>query len=330
MISAPAFWTTPEGARHPLAWLLRPVAALYAMAVRRKLHRADRASAGVPVICVGNVTLGGVGKTPFTDFLVRMLSDAGETPFILMRGYGGQATGPLRVTPEHDAATVGDEARMLARHWPVIVSRDRPAGAALAVREGASVIVMDDGFQNPSLAKDFSFVLIDLETGFGNGLVFPAGPLRERPNDAFARAGAVVLVSNGAPTTAPLPMVPSQPLFRAELRTRVPEALKGAKAHAFSGIGRPEKFFRGLEDGGVDLGRTTSFPDHHAFSETEIGKLKQAALEEGAMLLTTEKDLARLPADLAQDISAVPATLSVEASDRLRDLVLHQLAGASS
>ena len=324
MPKAPDFWQRTDGVQIT-ARLLGPLGGLYANAVARKIAKANPVRASVPVICAGNITMGGVGKTPFVSLLADRLIDRGHAPFILMRGYGGREKGPLRVTPAHTAADVGDEARMLADRLPVIVSSDRPAGVELAVLDGASVIVMDDGFQNPSLAKDLSFVLVDGQAGLGNGRVFPAGPLRERPEDALARAQAVVIVGGDSSF---LPEVPKGlPVLRARLRSVIPQPLEGARAHAFSGIGRPEKFFEQLSTFGVNLLKENGFPDHHPYSGDEIAKLKDAAEKDGAMLLTTEKDMARLSSAEAEGITVIRAEMTIENNTLLEDL-LTRAAGA--
>ena len=319
MPRAPDFWQRTEGAQIT-ARLLSPLGALYAKVVAGKIAGTRSVRASIPVICAGNITMGGVGKTPFVALLANRLIDMGHAPFILMRGYGGQEKGPLRVTPAHTASDVGDEARMLADRLPVIISSDRPAGAELAALDGASVIVMDDGFQNPGLAKDLSFVLIDGEAGLGNGHVFPAGPLREHPEAALKRAQAVVIVGGDGDT--PLPENPDNlPVLHATLQSVIHEALKGTKAHAFSGIGRPEKFFRQLSASGVNLLKEQGFPDHHAYAPHEIAKLKDAAHKDGAMLLTTEKDMARLSPAEAEGITVIRADMTIDNPALLGDLL---------
>ncbi|MEM9233441.1 MAG: tetraacyldisaccharide 4'-kinase [Pseudomonadota bacterium] len=316
MISPPAFWSDPDGARHPLARLLSPLSVIYTRIVAGKIRQVDPVRASIPVICAGNITLGGVGKTPFVQLLCQQLTDMGHTPFILMRGYGGTEKGPLRVRISHTAQEVGDEARMHAQSFPVIISGDRPAGAQLAAREGASIIVMDDGFQNPSLHKDLAFVLIDGTAGLGNGKVFPAGPLREEPTDAFTRAQAIVMVGETDEHRSVLPET-DLPLLTARITSQIDGELKNQRLHAFSGIGRPEKFFSGLEKAGLTVPQKTPFADHHMFSAAEIARLKAAAAEDDALLVTTEKDYARLSADDAAGIHPIPAHMSVDQPDLL-------------
>lgn len=326
MRNPPTFWSRPDGNRHPLAVLLQPLSRLYSAIVARKISGKTSYRTGVPVICVGNITMGGVGKTPFVSSLAEILSDMNCRPFILMRGYGGKEKGPHQVQSGNSAEQVGDEARMLSRHHSVIVSRVRPHGADLAVSQGADVIVMDDGFQNPSLHRDFSFLLIDGETGLGNALVFPAGPLRESAANAFKRADALVVMGERN-NEANLPSIPDDmPVFQASIETTVPDNLSGHSVVAFSGIGRPEKFFDGLTQGGVHIRKTRSFADHHFFKKEEISALKSEAKTLGAVLVTTEKDFARLDPEMAAGIQAVPAYLKIDDRAGLEKL-LKQVVG---
>ncbi|ADM10668.1 putative tetraacyldisaccharide 4'-kinase [Parvularcula bermudensis HTCC2503] len=315
----PSFWQTPEGRPHPLARALLPISKVYAARVAAKIARHRPYLAGIPVICVGNVTLGGVGKTPFTASLAHRLKRRGRSPMILMRGYGGRLKGPVRVTSTHEAAEVGDEAVMLSRDWPVIIAADRPAGARLAVEAGADVIVMDDGFQNPSLRKDLSFLVVDAAAGLGNGLVFPAGPLREAAGAAMARADALVMVGDGPVPDALGEM--TAPVLRARLRAIVPETLIGQRALAFCGIGRPQKFFDDLARQGVDLVATRAFADHHPYTQNDIAQLSSAAAAEEALLVTTRKDRARLSPALCADLVEVDARFDLETETPL-DLLL--------
>src|SRR4051794_20082940 len=241
--------------------------------------------AAVPVICVGNVTVGGAGKTPTALALAAMLVEMGRRPFVLIRGYGGRLPRPVRIEPErHGPTDVGDEALLLARAAPTIVSRDRPAGAALAVAQGADVILMDDGLQNPSLAKDLTLAVFDGAVGVGNGLCLPAGPLRAPLAAQWPRIDAALVIGNGAPGDAVAAQAGlSVPVFRAALLPdpRVAAALTGKPVLAFAGIGRPAKFFETLRCCGAMLTETRSFPDHHPFTAAEIGTLLDVAERKG-------------------------------------------------
>jgi tetraacyldisaccharide 4'-kinase len=318
-MKAPAFWWEKPGLA---AALLSPLAAIYGAITGRRLAHPG-AQAGIPVICVGNPTLGGAGKTPTAMALARLLLAAGEKPAFLSRGYGGILKGPVMVEATHRAAQVGDEPLLLAQVAPTIVARDRVAGARLARESGASVIVMDDGFQNPSLAKDFSILVIDGARGLGNGRVFPAGPLRAPLRPQLARADAV-LVIGGAPALPGWTGAAGVKAFNGTLQPDPASvaSLKGKKALAFAGIGDPEKFFTTLDRAGVETRLRRSFADHHRYDAEDAANLVTEADRHGLALVTTEKDLARLRgepalAGLAARAQALPVTLRIAELDEL-------------
>jgi tetraacyldisaccharide 4'-kinase len=329
----PPFWWRVAGLE---ARLLAPAAAIYgAVAASRLRHEGYRA--GVPVICIGNPTLGGAGKTPTALAVAHMLKAAGERPVFLSRGYGGRQRGPLLVSPDRDRATdVGDEPLLLARMAPTVVAHDRVEGARAAHAAGASVIVMDDGFQNPSLAKDFSVLVIDGRRGLGNSKVFPAGPLRAPLDVQLARADAVVLVgemgevASVAETAAEARKVP---LFRARLEPdrEAIAALAGRRVLAFAGIGDPEKVFATLREAGIAVAGTRGFADHHRYSPADARDLCRQADAEGLTLVTTEKDSARLQGDeamaeLAARVCALPVALVLAQEAALGKLLLDRIA----
>ncbi len=327
---APAFWWRPGS-----GGLLSRLAGLYGAAAALRL-RASGIGVGVPVICLGNLTVGGAGKTPAALAVVRLLLAAQERPFCLSRGYGGRLHGPARVNPAtHSAADVGDEPLMLARLAPTIVSRDRAAGARAARLGGASVIVMDDGFQNPSLAKDLAIVLLDGRRGIGNGRVIPAGPLRAPLHAQIARAHALLLVgrpAEAAAAVAELARGRDIAVFHGRLEPDrdTLAALTGRKVLAFAGIADPEKFFSTVAAAGVAMAARASFPDHHRYTAGEAAALIARADEDGLVLLTTEKDLARLAGDprlaaLAHRATALPVRLLVEEQQDFERMVLNVL-----
>jgi tetraacyldisaccharide 4'-kinase len=290
----------------------------------------------VPVICIGNLTVGGAGKTPSAIAVAKLLLAQGANPFFLSRGYGGTLAGPVRVGPPHRAADVGDEPLLLAKTAPTIVARDRVRGAAAAVTAGADVIVMDDGFQNPSLAKDLSLVVLDGERGIGNGLIFPAGPLRAPLEAQLARAGALlVLGEEGASARAVIAAAQARDLLI--LRGRlVPDpaavaALAGRKVLAFAGIAYPEKFFATLSAAGITAAVTRGFPDHHAFTRAEADDLVKTAERNALSLVTTEKDLMRIEgvpdvAGLAEKAATLPVRLAVDDDEAIGALVREAIA----
>ena len=296
---APEFWRK-DGA---LPALLSPLGALYGATVRAKQRSATPFRPKARVLCVGNLTAGGSGKTPIAIACARMLIACGVKPMFLSRGYGGKLQGPILVdAAQHRAADVGDEPLLLAAHAPAIVARDRAEGAQLADQRGADVIVMDDGFQNFQIAKDISILVVDGETGFGNGRLIPAGPLREPVVQGLARADAVIVVGDGNPLLAGF----AGPVGRAQLVPTAPEALTQHRVIAFAGIGRPEKFFATLTAMGVKVTLTRSFTDHHRFTAVEIASLRHAADTAAALLVTTEKDYVRLDPESRRGIIAVP------------------------
>ena len=310
MHKTPAFWyaaAAPPPALKPLAWLYDGLSRL-----RRGL--AAPYHSNIPVLCIGNITLGGSGKTPVAIAVSRILHDLGFLPHFLTRGYGGRLKGPILVNPaQHGFQDTGDEPLLLARHAPCWVARNRAAGAVAAAEGGAGAIVMDDGFQNPSLHKTLSFLVIDAMAGFGNGAVFPAGPLREQPQNALKRADACIIL--GAEDDAARQNWQQRlkedgyhnPVFFAAL---VPEkaAVKGAFV-AFAGIGLPQKFRNTLEACGADVKEFFPFPDHYAYKREDIKKLLAAARDRNAALITTEKDAVRLPEKIRTAVQTLAVTL---------------------
>lgn len=304
----PEFWRADAQGRdaaHALRMLLTPVSWAYAWATARRIETTISRHASAPVICVGNFTVGGAGKTPITRALRAKLGAHAHT---LSRGYGGSVEGPLRVTPDMNAAQVGDEPLLHAADGPAWIARDRFAGAQAAAQAGAHVIIMDDGFQNPTLAKDLCIIAVDAEYGVGNGQVFPAGPLRERLADGLKRADAVIMMQpaeGGAPVATWLAGF-TKPILHARLAP-IGEAPRG-KLVAFAGLARPEKFFDTLESLGADVDEAVPFADHHPYSDDDLGFLAQLAEERGARLITTEKDAARLSPEWRARVAVLPVT----------------------
>jgi tetraacyldisaccharide 4'-kinase len=330
-VREPGFWHRPSSL---LSLLLLPLGALYGAVAARRLQR-EGFDAGIPVLCVGNYHVGGAGKTPMVLALAKLLRDLGETPVVLSRGYGGRLRGPIKVDPErHGAVDVGDEPLMLARTVPVVVARDRIDGVALARSQGASVILMDDGFQNPAIAKDASLIVIDGDRGLGNSLVFPAGPLRAPLPPQLARTDALVVVGDGTAAEAVAAAVAGQGglVLRAHLKPDDASvaALKGKRIVAFAGIGDPVRFFRTLRASGIEIVLQRAFADHHPFTQAEIEALITEAKRDALTLVTTEKDLARLCtggrlASYAQDIVPFAVTLEFDDVAKLRTFVKQRL-----
>jgi tetraacyldisaccharide 4'-kinase len=323
----PAFWWRKPGLASSL---LSPLAALYGTVAARRMRRPGQ-RARATVVCIGNLTVGGAGKTPTAIAAAQALRDIGAKPAFLTRGYGGRLAGPIVVAPTHRAADVGDEPLLLARVATTIVARDRVAGAAAAVDAGADTIVMDDGFQNPSLSKDLSIVVIDGRRGIGNGRVIPAGPLRAPLAAQLPRAHALIVIGEPGPSARAVVETARRgdlPVLTGRL---VPDAaavaaLKGAPVLAFAGIGDADKFFATLRDAGIAVAATQRYADHHPFSAADAADLIARAEQSRLALVTTEKDQARMVGDpalaaLAARAKALPVTLALDKAGGLRDLL---------
>jgi tetraacyldisaccharide 4'-kinase len=327
----PAFWYRPSSW---MSLLLSPIAAIYGAVAASRLQRKGF-DAGIPVFCVGNYHVGGAGKTPTVLALVELLRDLGETPVVLSRGYGGRLHGPVMVQPDrHLAADVGDEPLMLAATVPVAVARERLDGLALAKSQGATAIVMDDGFQNPAIAKDASLIVIDAYRGLGNARIFPAGPLRAPLVPQIERTDALIVIGKGNAAEAVAASIAAQdkPVLTARLKAdeAALSSLRGQRVLAFAGIGDPERFFRTLRGNGVEVVSQRAFADHHPFSQTEIETLIAEAERQALKLVTTEKDLARLGVGgklppWAQGIVAFPVKLEFDDALTLRGFVSDRL-----
>jgi len=301
-VKAPDFWLT----HGPVSRLLEPVGALIAAAGWLRCKFVTPWVASVPVFCIGNITVGGTGKTPVALWLGRYLQSKGHKPAYLSRGYGGAETGPLQVDLEaHDARTVGDEPLLLAGVAPTWIGADRVQTAKLAIAAGADCLILDDGFQNPGLAKTVSFVVVDGVIGFGNGKLMPAGPCRELVRYGLRRADALIVIGEDRKHLATR-LSNTIPVVQACLKPRGDLAqFSGQDVIAFAGIGRPEKFFQTLESLGARIVRRMSFADHHPYTEADIQPILDEAFRVKAIPVTTEKDAIRLPIDQRQQVDVV-------------------------
>lgn len=329
----PAFWWQRGAA---MGSVLAPLGWIYGAVSRARMKRAG-VRALVPVICVGNYHVGGAGKTPLAIALAEKLIASGERVAFLTRGYGGSFEGPVEVDAGHTARDVGDEPLLLARAAPVIVSRARALGAQMAQRLGASVIVMDDGFQNPSLNKDLSIIVMDGMRGLGNGQVFPAGPLRAPLDVQLARTDALVLVGEGAGASEARELAATHGIacFMAHLE---PDAaalarLSAKRIFAFAGIGDPHRFFRMLAAQGCTIEAHRAFADHHDFTRDQLVQLIDEAKARGLQLVTTEKDMVRIASqaalrDLAAAVDVLPVKMMIEDAPRWENWLAARLAQA--
>jgi tetraacyldisaccharide 4'-kinase len=323
----PAFWYRPSSW---ISRLLLPFGALYGLVAGQRLQR-EGIDAGIPVLCVGNYHVGGAGKTPTVLALAKVLRDLGETPVVLSRGYGGRLRGPIKVDPaRHVADDVGDEPLMMAGSVAVVVARDRIAGVALARSQRASVILMDDGFQNPAIIKDASLIVIDASRGLGNACVFPAGPLRAPLKPQLARTDALIVIGEGIAAQGVAAAIAARgaPVLSAHLRPDDASvaSLGGKRVLAFAGIGDPARFFRTLAASGIAVVARRVFADHHPFTKSEIESLLAEAKREALTPVTTEKDLARLRGaagvpSWAGDIVPFAVTLAFEDAAQWRKFV---------
>lgn len=318
----PRFWRNPPDRPGWQARMLAPLGALYAAGTARRVARAAELTPRVPVVCVGNLNVGGTGKTPTVIALAERLSD--RNVHIVSRGYGGSEAGPIRVDPvRHRSVDVGDEPLLLAAFAPTWIAKDRAAGVSAAVDEGAGIVLMDDGFQNPSVAKSLSLVVVDAEIGFGNGLVLPAGPLREPVETGLKRADLVISIGNPSAqerirdTWAHALTVPVVTARLELLQTGI--EWSGMDVLAFAGIGRPEKFFQTVRATGARIRRAEALDDHQPLTDALMKRLEMEADVLSAQLVTTEKDAVRLPESFRQKVLTLPVRLRFDEPAALDD-----------
>lgn len=325
MMRAPRFWDrdvdpkSREGA--PVTRLiLTPLSAVYAAVTARRIEKTVPLKLDIPVICIGNLTAGGSGKSPVAAAIRTQLSDQNEQLRIatLSRGYGGKLSGPLRVDAgSHSAAEVGDEALMLAQTGEAWIGADRAAAGRAMQEAGVEIIIMDDGFQNPSLGKTLSLVVVDAQSGFGNGHVIPKGPLREPVEKGLARADAVILMGDGDPPHELARF--ERPILKARITPVAPPA--AGTYVAFAGIGRPEKFFDTLRACGTTPIDEVPFADHHPYKDRDLRYLRSLADDHDAQLITTEKDFIRLTPEQRDGIVTLPVTAEFESKEALANLL---------
>ena len=327
-LKTPSWWHRRKGV---VASALSPIAALYGNIAAARMTKGEAYRAQRPVICIGNFTAGGGGKTPTAIAIAKVLQATGKSPAFLTRGYGGSAKGPIQVE-DQDAGEVGDEPLLLAAIAPTFVSADRVAGAKAIAETDADIIVMDDGFQNPRLTKDFSLIVVDAASGLGNGLVMPAGPLRAPLDAQMARADGLLVIGEGKKAASLIETFEGagKPVLKAKIEPNCdPRWLGVMPVIGFAGIARPSKFFATLKSNGAGLTASHAFPDHHRFTERQARALLKEADTRKAMLVTTEKDWARLSndddesavAELKQRSAPFPIMVKFEDEPGLKELL---------
>lgn len=310
-MKAPLFWYKRYSVQ---SLVLAPLGWMYQALTAHRLKRSAKVTASVPVICVGNINAGGTGKTPTVIAISQRLQHMGWTPHIVSRGYGGTLSGPIQIDPGiHKADEAGDEPLLLAAFAPTWVAKDRSEGIRAAEQAGAEVIIMDDGFQNPDVAKDLSIVVVDAVKGFGNGRAMPAGPLRESVTAGLARADALLAIGPDHARRAFQPKVPTECLRLNGQLDPLPTGLplNGLPVLAFAGIGHPEKFFATLKALGADMVRGEALVDHQPLTVSLMTRLETEAKARGLHLVTTEKDAVRLPDGFRQKVMTVPVRLTL-------------------
>jgi tetraacyldisaccharide 4'-kinase len=301
--------------------ILSPIGLLYGIATKLRLKYKKSYKVSVPVICVGNLTAGGTGKTPVSISIASILQQQNLTPFFVSRGYGGNLKNIMVDSSIHTPQQCGDEPLLLARQAPVIVNPDRFAGADTAIKNGADIIIMDDGFQNPKLHKDLSFLVFDGSFGVGNELCIPAGPLRENIKDGLKRAQAIIIIGEDKHQ---LQQRFNLPCFLGSIKP-LPQNNDNPNVMAFAGIGNPQKFYNSLKECGFNLLKTYDFPDHHYYNETELQNMINTAKQQNTLLYTTSKDFVKIPAHLQKYFKVLEITIEWKNPQYLTDFILKQL-----
>lgn len=317
-MKTPKYWQSNS----LLSKILTPIGWLYGLATQMRLKLKKAPKADIPVICIGNITAGGTGKTPVSVSVAKMLATDMYHPFFLTRGYGGKLQNVMVNTKKHSAEDVGDEPLLLAQQAPVIVNANRYEGAKLAIQEGADIAIMDDGFQNPSLHKDLSFLVFDGSYGIGNGKIIPAGPLRETFENGIKRADALIILGKDKHNLAERCKLPVFFGHTEALQTTV----NNGKVLAFAGIGHPQKFYHTLGQLGFDVAETIDFPDHHFYRKEELENILQKAKELNAEVYTTGKDFVKIPPSLQKYINVLEIAVVWDNPDELLKFIKEKTA----
>lgn len=304
-----------------ISLLLSPFGYMYGFVTHLRLKYKTSRKVSVPVICIGNLTAGGTGKTPVAISIASLLQQQGLTPFFVSRGYGGSLKNILVNSSLHTPQQCGDEPLLLAQQAPVVVNPDRFAGANTAINNGADIIIMDDGFQNPTLYKDLSFLVFDGSFGVGNEFCIPAGPLRENITEGLKRADAIIIIGEDKYN---LQQRFSLPCFCGKIKPQ-PQNTKNKKVIAFAGIGNPQKFYNSLKECGFHLLETNDFPDHHYYNEAELNQLINKAQQQDAILYTTSKDFVKIPQHLQQYFHVLEICIKWENQQALIEFIINRV-----
>ena len=313
-MKTPNYWRS----KNIQSFLLLPFGYLYQLATSINLSIKKTRSVNKPVICIGNLTAGGTGKTPVSISFAKILTELGKKPFFVSRGYGGKLHNVLVDNTKHTPYEVGDEPLLLSRQAPVVVNPNRYEGAKLAIKNGADIIVMDDGFQNPTLKKDLSFLVFDGEFGYGNGMCIPAGPLRESLTSGLKRAQAIIIIGEDKHNLSQ--KFKHLPIFKGHITPQINKQEK-EPIIAFAGIGRPEKFYTSLRLCGFKVYQTIDFPDHHQYTKEELLSLIEKAKNNHCVLYTTSKDFVKIPTELRNNFKVLEITIQWEDEDKLKQFL---------
>ncbi|MFV0627474.1 MAG: tetraacyldisaccharide 4'-kinase [Alphaproteobacteria bacterium] len=316
-MKTPAHWNK----KNLLSYLLLPIGCIYALITRIRTKIFFGKKVSVPVICVGNLTAGGTGKTPVAISLAKMLKNNGYNPFFISRGYGGSLKGIIVDNEKHTAKEVGDEPLLLSRQASVSINSDRVKAAQLAIQNGADILIMDDGFQNPWLKKDVSFIVVDGGFGFGNKYPIPAGPLREFFGPGMRRADAVIIVGKDEKK---LERKIHKPIFKAFVKPEL-KKIEDEKIVAFAGIGRPEKFYNSLQELGANVIQTIDFPDHHFYTEKELNEIIESATKHKAQIFTTSKDFVKIPYSFQKHFNVLEIEVEWEKDSYIENFILDKI-----
>ena len=321
-MKTPTFWSD----RNCLSVLLSPLGKLYNLATQVNIKKHHPQKVNIPVICIGNLTAGGTGKTPTAISVAQLLQQAKYTPYFVSRGYGGTLHNVIVDTQAHTPQQVGDEPLLLARQAPAVVNPNRYEAAIKAEQNGANIIIMDDGFQNPKLHKDLSFLVFDGGFGYGNGFCLPAGPLRESLSSGLKRADAVIIIGDDKHNLAQQVKLP---VFKGKITPVAPD-FSEKNVIAFAGIGRPEKFYQSLRELNFNLVETINFPDHHFYSETELSDLIRKAEDKSCTLITTSKDMVKIPPHLRTHFKVLEIKVKWEDETKLTDFIINKLSAQNN